>query len=71
MRKIKEAPQAKISVIGTIFCTKNSAKKQKKLTTKITLPRRGWGGVGDDFGFNLGLQKIPSHRGDLPPTGGH
>ena len=41
MGKIKKAPQAKISVIGTIFCTKNSAKKQKKDQQKSPSPGGG------------------------------
>ena len=71
MGKIEKAPQAKISVIGTIFIPKIAKKTQKndQQPPQQKIPPVG----GTDFGFNLGIpptggiSRDSPHRGDLPP----
>ena len=56
---MKKAPQAKISVIGTVF-TPKIAQKCKKMANRKFTPR--WGGTENVF-----ILGIPPPGGDLPP----
>ena len=76
MPKIKNAPQAKNCVIGTIFTPRITKTNCEKMAIKKSPPPNNptprWGGT--DFGFNLGIPRLGGisrdslHRGGFTPS---